>query len=264
LGLLGKQLFEEIKNAETKEYLKIAQGLLDSLEEKEITIYVHNPSLASTLYQLNWDGSIKNPHCRLDHCFTDYLYLVEANLGVNKANYFLRRSLEQAVDFKENGQIVHQLKINYENTALSNDWPGGRYLNWLRVYLPQKTKIEEIVIYNPLNNQEREVVAPDKRKEEAKDGKRVIGFKVEVPIKQRRTVEIRFSQKQTPKDQKVGYFLYWQKQPGYKETPVSLLISFPEGWQPLQVNPAATLVSGKLLFNQQLDKDLNFGVEFER
>ena len=262
--MLGKQLFEDIKIAETEEYLKVAQGLLDSLDEKEITVYVHNPPLASTLHQFNWDGSIRTPQCNLSQCFTDYLYLVEANLGVNKANYFLHRSLEQSIDLKEDGEISHQLKINYENTALSNDWPGGKYLNWLRVYLPRETKIEEIVIYNPLNNQERETVTSDDREEEIKEGKKIIGFKVEVPIKQRRTVEIRFSQKQETENKKIGYLLYWQKQPGYQETPVSLLISFPESWQPIQVNPAADLVSGKLLFNQQLTKDLNFGIEFER
>jgi len=262
LGLLGKQLFENIKAARPEEHLKITQAIMDSLEEKEILIFTHNSQLNKTLYQLNWDGSIRTPRCNLDNCFADYLYLVEANLGVNKANYFLRRTLEQAIEFKENGEIGHQLKINYENTAVSESWPGGKYLSWLRVYLPKQSKIEEIVAYDPLNAQNRKIIGVDKRKEEIADGKEVIGFQVKVPIRQRLTVEIRFSQQQNTNNDKLGYLLYWQKQSGYRETPVSLLVSFPENWQPLQVNPSASLVSGKLLFNQQLDKDLNFGVEF--
>ena len=262
LGLLGKQLFENIKAARPEEYLKIGRAVLESLEEKEILVYTHQPQLTATLHQLNWDGAIKKPLCHLDFCFSDYLFLVEANLGVNKANYFLRRSLEQSIKFQKDGQIIHNLKINYENTAVSDAWPGGNYVNWLRIYLPSQTKIEEIIIYDPLNPQEKTIVDPRQREEEIKNGKEIIGFLVRVPIKQRRTIEIKFNQKTEVGGESLGYLLYWQKQSGYQSTPVSLLVSFPQDWQPIQVDPAASLVSGKLLFNQQLDKDLKFGVEF--
>ncbi|MFH1705291.1 MAG: DUF4012 domain-containing protein [Patescibacteria group bacterium] len=262
LSLLGQQLFENTKAANPEEYLKLFQAVLDSLDQKEILVYAHDQELANTLYQLGWDGSIRKPNCSLENCFSDYIYLVEANLGVNKANYFLRRSLEEAIDFKESGEIVHQLKINYENTAVSNDWPGGKYLNWLRVYLPEKTKVESVVIFDPLDPQNREVVTREKREEEVSGGKKILAFQTVVPIKQRRTVEIVFSQDTALRGEQVGYLLYWQKQSGFRETPISILVSFPPSWQPLQVNPAANLVSGKLLFNQQLDRDLTFGVEF--
>ncbi len=264
LGLLGQQLFENTKAAKPEEYLKLFQAILDSLDQKEILVYAHDAKLANTLYQLGWDGSIRKPNCSLKNCFSDYIYLVEANLGVNKANYFLRRSLEEAIDFKENGQIIHRLKINYENTAVSNDWPGGKYLNWLRVYLPERTKVESVVIFDPLNPQDRKVINQEEWQEETLNGKKVLAFQIVVPIKQRRTAEIVFSQNTAVQGGQIGYLLYWQKQSGFRETPVSVLVSYPSSWQPLQVNPAADLVSGKLLFNQQLDRDLTFGVEFGR
>lgn len=264
LGLLGKQLFEEIKSANPEKYLKIIEAISAALNQKEITIYVNNPLLAKTFYQLNWDGSIRSPVCTLEPCFSDYLYLNEANLGVNKANYFLRRSLEQSVKIEESGKINHQLKIDYENTALTNDWPGGKYTAWLRVYLPLVTKIETVSIYDPLVNTNRNIISEKDREEEIRDGKRIIGFKLEVPIKQRRLVEINFSQNGSVTDEKFGYFLYWQKQPGFQKTPVSLLISFPDTWRPAQINPAADFVSGKLLFSQTMETDLIFGVELEK
>lgn len=262
LGLLGQQLFENMKAAEPEEYLKSVKAMLEAFDEKEILAYVHNPALTTTLHQLGWSGTLRQPNCSVGNCLTDYLYLVEANLGVNKANYFLRRSLEQTIDFKENGTVLHRLKINYENTAVSNSWPGGKYLNWLRAYLPKNTNIESVTIYDPLNPSPRETVKKDQRKEGLTNGRKVVGFQVSVPIKQRRTVEIVFSQKINTEGEQIGYLLYWQKQSGYRETPVSLLISYPNGWQPLQVNPAAETVSGKLLFNNTLTTDLNFGVEF--
>lgn len=260
LGLLAKQLFENIKAAKAEDYLKITKSILTALDEKSILLFVHDEKLAEKMRQLNWDGGIKNVQCNLPDCFNDYLFLVEANLGINKTNYFLKRGVEHSVDIQKNGIISHLVKINYENSATSNNWPGGDYVNWLRVYLPKESKIEEIIILDPLDPKNQEIIDIKSREEEVKDEKEIVGFLVRVPVNQRRTVSLKYSQESSDKGS--NYFLYWQKQPGYTSTPISLLISFPSGWQPIQVNPAATLVSDKLLFNQQLDKDLSFGAEF--
>ncbi len=261
LGIMGQQLFENIKAARPEEYAKIGQGLLNALEEKEILIYTDNNQFNLTLQQLNWDGALRSPQCLLENCFTDYLYLNEANLGVNKANYFLRRSIEKGITINNTGKIDHQLKINYENTAASKNWPGGDYLAWLRIYLPIETKINSISIYDPQNPGQKKMIQPEDRDDQLEFGKRVIGFKIEVPIQQRQTLEVNYHQQAQISKDSFGYFLYWQKQSGYRHTPLSLLINYPDNWHPLQVTPSANVVSGKLLFNQQLNKDLNFGIQ---
>jgi hypothetical protein len=260
LGVLGQQLFERIKAAEPNEYLNLGQAVWQAIKEKEILTYMNHDQLAQKLNQLNWDGSIRNPSCNQTTCFSDYLFLVEANLGVNKANYFLKRGIEQAIDFKADGQINHTLKINYENTAHSNNWPGGKYTAWLRVYLPLNTQVEKIISYDPLTNTNRKTLSSN---QQTANNKQIIGIKVEVPIETKRTIEIDFNQKINNIDsQELGYLLYWQKQSGYRKTPTSILVSYPDSWQPLQVNPAANVVSGKLLFNQQLEKDIKLGIQF--
>ncbi len=264
LGVMGEQLFENIKAAHPEEYGKIGQSFLEALEEKEVLIYTHNDELNNALQKLNWDGSIRNPKCTLENCFSDYLHLNEANLGVNKANYFLRRSIEQKISINNQGVINHQLKINYENTASSKNWPGGDYLAWLRVYLPIGTQIDNIYYYNKQNPENKKRISRETIEEKVELGKQVIGFKVEVPIQERQTIEINFHQKALINEGNIGYLLYWQKQSGYRNTPISLLIDFPNSWHPFQVNPAANVVSGKLLFNQQLNKDLSFGIQFSK
>ncbi len=264
LGLMGQQLFENIKAAQPEEYAKISSAFLEALEEKEILIYTHNQELNTTLHQLNWDGSIRQPTCSLNNCHTDYLHLNEANLGVNKANYFLRRSIEERITINENSIIDHQLKINYENTAASKNWPGGNYLAWMRAYLPIGTKINNISVYDPQNPTNKKTINSNDRKEEIDHGKQIIGFKFEVPIQERRIIEMNFSQQAEIGQESFNYFLYWQKQSGYQNTPLSLLVDFPDNWNPLQVTPTANVVSGKLLFNQQLNKDLNFGIQFSK
>ena len=44
------------------------------------------------------------------------------------------------------GSIKRDLKINYENTAKSNNWPGGDYKNYLRVYVPRGVEVTEVGI----------------------------------------------------------------------------------------------------------------------
>jgi hypothetical protein len=262
LGLLGRQLFENIKAAQPEEYAKIGQAFLESLEEKEIIVDTHNDQLNMDLHELNWNGSMRSPECKITNCHTDYIHLNEANLGVNKANYFLRRSIEEGIDILDDGTIDHNLKISYENSATSKNWPGGDYVAWLRAYLPTGTTIGQISIYDPQNPANKEIINPEKRQEEIEFGKEMVGFKIEVPIQERRTVEFNYSQKAEISEERFGYFLYWQKQSGFRNTPLSLLVSFPDTWQPLQVNPSANVISGKLLFNQQLNHDLNFGIQF--
>jgi len=266
LSALGEQLFETIKTASPAEYSSIATAVFDSLEEKEIMVTTDNETLNQSLKDNNWNGEVKTLSSAKDNSFADYLFLVEANLGVNKVNYFLRRAIEQAVNIGEEGRIDHVLKINYENTSQSANWPGGDYKNYLRLYLPRSTKVSQVFIYDPLavSEENRIPLAQDQIDQTVESGKALISLLAKVPVASRRTVEVHFSQKTEINQDNWSYLYYWQKQSGFGSTPVTLLISYPSGWQPVQVNPEATLSENGLIFNQQLEKDIPFGVEFGR
>ena len=93
------------------------------------------------------------------------------------------------------------------------------------------------------------------------EGKKEIGFLVTVPVMSKKTVEIRYSSEINLIGDKFSYLNYIQKQSGFGDTGLVTLVSFPNDWQPLQVEPQASMVGGKLLFNQKLDKDIKMGVE---
>ena len=164
------------------------------------------------------------------------------------------------VEVKGDGKINHILKINYENTAKSSNWPAGDYKNYLRVVVPQNTKIEQIFIIDP---QEKKKTTLDLEKidQEKIEDKQSFGFLVDVPIDSRMSVEINYSQTTNLGNGVWRWFLYWQKQPGFGSTPVTLLVSYPDQFKPLQVNPQATLTPQGIIFNQALEKDLLFGLE---
>ena len=261
LGAVGKQLFEEIKGLDIEKKAALMQSMIEMLEQNEIQIALNHKETAEIITDLGWDGKIYNGKCGVGDCITDYLYVVEANLGVNKANYFLNRNIEQAVNITSN-QIERMLKINYENTAKNNNWPGGDYKNYLRVYLPKEVNLSQIKVVDAGDVANFKIYNNNELKIKEVDGKKEVGFLVIVPTLKKRVVEISYSSKiDLVGKTKFNYISYIQRQSGSGETGLVSLITYPNDWQPIQVQPVASMVGGKLLFNQKLNRDIKMGVE---
>lgn len=260
LGKLAGQLVEEVKEAQDFKQLAIVKAILKSLDNNEIQIYAKDPQIKVDLANMGWDGSMYVGGCAVENCLADYLYIVEANLGVNKSNYFLKRSVERLVDISSRS-ITRVIKIAYENTARSTTWPGGDYKNYMRVYIPVETNIAEVSIYDTADPTNKKILTSDELEVTARSDKRELAFLVTVPVTKKRTVEIRYSSSiDLNLYSEFSYLSYIQKQSGFGETPIVSLVSYPAEWQPIQVEPAATTVNGKLLFDQTLEKDLVSGV----
>jgi len=261
LGGLGKQLFEEVKNMKGEKRMEMVKIIMDLAERNELQIALNNKKAATVISDLGWDGSIYGGKCLSKSCFADYLYIVEANLGVNKANYFLYRNIEQTVEIGSQA-INRVLKITYENTSKSVSWPGGDYKNYLRVYIPESANIAEVSVTDVATNGLKTIYSGENLAINTVKGKKEVGLLVVVPVAKKRVVEIRYlDQIDLNGLDKFSYLNYIQKQSGFGDTGMVNLVTLPEGWQPNQVEPTASLVNGKLLFNQKLDRDIKMGVE---
>ena len=181
--------------------------------------------------------------------------------GVNKANYFLYRSMEQMVEISASS-IARVIKINYQNTAKSSNWPGGDYKNYIRVYVPADINLSSVVIYDSDSTDNKTVVSGSDLSIQQVGDKKEIGFLAVVPVGKKRSVELRYSSNiNLSKEDKFSYLGYIQRQPGYGNTGLVSLVSYPSDWQPLQVEPSASIVANKLVFNQKFDRDIRMGVE---
>lgn len=264
LGSLGKQLFESIKNLRPEQNYQLYAGIIDLLERNEIRMSFNQAEAIKTVAGLGWDGALYSGKCGSKNCLADYLYVVEANLGVNKANYFLYRNMEEAIDISQNsvGRVV---KINYENTAKNTNWPGGDYKNYIRVYLPVEVNLAEVSISETGKPETKKIYGNEVLKVNQVYGKKEVGFLATIPVMKKMTVELRYTSNINLTGQsKFSYLHYVQKQPGFGDTGLVTLVSFPDGWQPTQVEPEASLVGGKVLFNQKLDGDIKMGVEIAK
>ncbi|MCX6726904.1 MAG: DUF4012 domain-containing protein, partial [Candidatus Shapirobacteria bacterium] len=269
LGMLAKQLFEEIKTMDLTKKAELVAVAMDKAGEREIQFNMADSKTAGVMNDLGWDGSIIGGRCASagsaqapsqgSGCFSDYLMMVEANLGVNKANYFLYRNMEQTVELTPN-MINRVVRITYENASKNNNWPGGNYKAYTRIYIPDSSNLAEVSVTDPQGG--KTVYQGRDLDINSVNGKKEIGMLLEVPFGTKRILEMRYTDSiNIGNYNKFSYLEYVQKQSGFGDTAMTMLLTVPNGWQVNQVEPAANVVAGKLLFNQKLTKDLKMGVE---
>ena len=127
--------------------------------------------------------------------------------------------------------------------------------------MPTNVNLSQISLVDGSNSNLKKVYINDELRIREIDGKKEVGLLVLVPVGSKKTLEIRYSSENKMTDKNFSYLNYIQKQSGFGDTGLVTLVSFPADWQPLNVQPQASMVGGKLLFNQKLEKDIKMGVE---
>jgi hypothetical protein len=265
LGSLSRELLEKIKKSNQKELVNIVGALLRSAEEKEILFYFNNAKVQQAILNLNWGGEIRhfNPKSNTGTVFSDYLYINEANVGINKANFFVKRDIDHSIKIKENGKVEEKLTLTYENTSPSDNWPGGRYKTYLRIFLPQGTVLTSVLNTDP-QNPNLWLPFDNSLKDEAMgSGKSIFGFIVEVPIKTTRKIEIKYELPESVdfSNKLISYLVLSQKQSGAYPSVYSLEVTYPSGFVPVRVIPSAVVGEDKLIISDKLNKDLIFQID---
>lgn len=265
LASLAKEIFEKIRPAKSKALLNLAGVLFSSLEKKEIMLYFDDPEIESVIASLEWEGSIRNyqPAVAGDSIFTDYLFINEANIGINKANYYIQRKIDQQVTIDGVGRVQEKLSLAYDNLSPSENWPAGRYKNYLRVYLKKDAKLSSVFIDDPANPGLWLPFDPKYMDMAEEHGKTVYGFVFEVPIKSKRRLEINYElfEPIVLSSKLTSYLLMVQKQSGSFPSSYDLTISYPASFIPLRVIPSAIVSNQQLLISAKLNKDLIYQID---
>lgn len=187
--------FELMRKAEASSWEK-KKILLEKLEQhlfkKDIMLYFKNKTWQEKVARLNWSGQINED-------FTgDYLLFLDANLGALKSDAYMRRSFVYQVDFSS-GKPKAVLQIKYDHTARSRDWMTTHYNDYLRVYVPDGSWLNE-----------SEGVG---EKDFSKDFKKqVFGFLVYVKIGEKKNVVLKYDLPERINEE--NYQLLIQKQSG--------------------------------------------------
>ncbi len=228
---LGKAMLARLKDLRTKEILKIIPLLYQNLEERQILLAFENRSLAAFFQKTGWDGSMKSLGSSTESTINDYLYLVETNLGANKANCCLERKVTQEVDLSDTNILKEKVTIGFKNTGKYQEgrppffW-GGTYVNFLRIYFPLAASLMKVSVGGQPVSQKQMLF---EKKEE--QGLRGVGFFVRIPTQTEKTVEITYEVPVLSPGNQVNYHLILQKQPGIESFPYSLLVKAQNNYQ---------------------------------
>ncbi len=263
LYLLAQDLFKKAGQGSQNDWLKLAGAINSGLEQKDILVSVAAQKPSAFFNTHGWDGSVREIG-QQEGVLTDYLMLVEANLGVNQANYYLNREIIQQLDILETGEVQAKTTIVYQNQSPSSKKPGGDLKNYLRIYLPLQTQVKQVSIGKDSASLQK--IASNQIDQVNDYAKRGVGFLVEVPAGEKRivTLEYTLSKLIVWQENKASYALYFQKQPGMGESNLSLQVNYPADWQLLKsVPPGQNLVPQVQITSTTL-KDQAFLLEFSR
>ena len=136
IGDLITKLMEDLpKNMTTEKALALVKVLEDSLDQKQILVYLNDNSLESSVQSFGWDGAIKNTN-------DDYLMVTSTNIGGQKSDRTINETITHSSKILPDGQIIDTLKIERTHTAHKNDqFTGVRNVSWMRIYVPRGAKL---------------------------------------------------------------------------------------------------------------------------
>lgn len=249
LTALTRELMNQLSHLSAKNYVPVALSILENLEARHIQIFVHDRAFQKAVSALGFDGAVVMPQCP-GNCLADFLGVVDANVGVNKANYFIRQDQAFYVSL-EGGLIKRTLSLSYENTANPSLGSKARYKDYVRVMVPQDSEIAKIRILSGADiiEQDPEVEDLHGRREAgvifeiAPGQKKVISFSWESPV------SLDFSQKGE-------YRLYVRKQAGSKDGPINLNMTLAAGPKYRSIPSFSLTREGAYVYNTNLSRDL--------
>lgn len=246
LTSLSRQLLAKILSITSDKFWQTALEVSRGLEEKHVQLFFNDPKVQKSISELGYDGTVLTPTC-LGNCKADFVGLVEANVGVNKTNYFVKRQAFFEAVFAEQG-IRKNLLINFKNEAPAALGQEGRYKVYLRLILPQDAEFLLASTAGTSDLEEEDVTEIQGRKE--------IGVLVEVNPQDTKTVS--FSWKSGPLDfSRPGeYSLFWRKQAGTSKDPVSIKLTFPAASRPVLPKEFSLTQDRSYLYNTELARDL--------
>lgn len=185
----------------------------------------------------------------------DFLMVVDANLGTNKANYFVKRSVFHQVVVDKDGNLAERVTIEYDNQSPAETWPGGTYVNYLRVYVTSGAVLQDVRIDN------RTVPGDVERGREL--GKTVWALPVQVPIKSKVTVSFDYhlSDPLAFEGGLAVYELQILKQIGTIDDHYRLTFNTPAFYEILKTEPRGKAQDQAVVFSTTLEEDRIFRLE---
>ncbi len=256
LTMLGSKLLERLFSLDRSRMPQLGDAFLTSLNQKHLLVYLTNDPLNNLLQTKHWDGSlVATPG--------DYLYVIDANLGGTKANYYVKKSMNYEVSsLTRDGVLRATLKLEYDHTGKDIAWPGGPYTNYLRVITQNGAKLTGAsIMYDSQGSQGifDKIISNTEG--------RYSTFETSFVLQPQSKVTVTFNYDLSPslsftKDN-TQYSLFWQKQPGTQDEQANFLMNKPFGFSIKESSPFLTLTGDSLQMTGPMESDRSLYVKLQ-
>lgn len=254
----------------------LARALQQALAEKHLLVYLADPQAAAFLAKQNWSGSLQTAP-------GDYLMVVDANLGFNKASAAVERQLTYEIALADDGGAQAHANLVYRHAGHSRSeqcWQEPRYdpvyeqnmdrcyWNYLRLVVPAGARLrsgpavvvpgEYLLRGQPTSGEiDVEPLGPDKVSWGqlfllAPQESLSLDYVYTLPAGSARRVDGRWQ-----------YSLYLQKQPGTDSPPAEVAITLPEGARLLDSHPQPQRRQGRTVaYSIEMETDQAISISY--
>ncbi len=254
LSSLAKQLIINLEIASPKQ---LAIAVKKSLDEKQIIMYFDEKEIQDVIDPLYWSGRTIQPRCiseSYQNCVVDYLFPYDANVGANKVNFFITRSMNLKTKINSKGEIQHTLSVRFQNESPDEVFPGGTYKNYFQIMLPLNSVLSRVTKDGVLVEDFEEKIAQFK----------TIGLYFELPPKKTIEVKITYTLGEQLNNGRGIYQLIVQKQIGSSNNDYVFELDLPKNIYILNQNFTALVKENHIVYNTSLTADKIFFIELTK
>lgn len=256
---LSKEMIDRLLAMSATEFEEVFAEFISSLETRETLISSRDEQLTNVLQKNLWSGGILDTPCPSDfsnnseQCFTDGIYQLENNVGLNKVNRLITQEINHSIGISDKF-IRHKRVIKLNNLSRQNYWPEGNYQGYLKFYLPKTAQLEKISFNG--------IALPSGEYNLFEEGNRlVLSHKFAVPILSTGELELIYlipHQLTAP----FSYVFLDQKQAGIFNKTSNYRVLFAESFQAKLIAPQATYNNKEINFVNNNQDNFLFAVAF--
>ena len=272
LGSLTRALLTRLTTDRSISVSKLFSVISRALDAKDIQFYVPNADVSSVLQHWGWAGGIGEVRCgdfeKDVPCTVEHVEVIEANLGVNKVNYFIDRVAESHISLSETGTITHALSYILTNKSSVQVLEGGGvYRTYVRLYYPKFSNLTAIEVDGMSVSQKAlnaNNIQPAPYYEISSEGdKTVVGLSLSVdPLTSKRLTVKTTRLSALSFTTKGSVQILVGKQAGIETIPWNISVQYPTSWS--ASSEGALAKQGELEYNTNLGKNERLFILFEK
>ncbi len=282
MGPLSRAIKDRILlEFDSVDLFQLARSIQEGIEQRHLQVYVRDRAAAQIFTKVGWDGGLVIPNAG------DFLLAVDTNMGFNKVNAAVERSLKYRVILDDQGEGSAELSMEYgfpENIGEKDCAHGGNrynkikgygdliedcYWNYLRIYTPIGSKLRSssehplsgdfLLSGKDWDGESRKVSEP---------GESAVIFANFILLspgeKQTSTLEYELpAVVNTLPDGSARYSLLVRKQAGIRDDSIEVIIVLPDSAEFISSDPEPSTIRGQeITYQGNLTTDLTVDVHY--